>query len=83
MTEKNELDVLDVPSMADEVDVSKSVILQALRSGDLPGNNLHGRKGWVSTRRALTSWAEGRRGRPQPQEDGRVYREDGGSNGES
>lgn len=61
MDQKNDHDVLTADQMSAEAGCSTRVILESLRSDDpnsLKGRNLHGRKGWVSTRRALSEWIE-------------------------
>lgn len=43
---------------AEMLGISPRVIHAALRAGSLKGRNLRGRKGWVTTKRALRDWVE-------------------------
>lgn len=43
---------------AEMLGLSPRVVHAALRSGELKGRNLRGRKGWVTTKRALRDWVE-------------------------
>lgn len=54
----SELDVLTAPQAAQIASLSLRVVMDALRSGELKGKNYAGRKGWVTTRRALSDWIE-------------------------
>lgn len=51
--------VLTAEQASKHAGCSVRVILDALREGRLKGRNLQGRKGWVITQRALSSWIEG------------------------
>ncbi len=60
-TEKTSSDhtVLTAEQASKHAGCSVRVILDALREGRLKGRNLQGRKGWVITQRALSTWIEG------------------------
>lgn len=70
-TSKSELDILTAAEAADEIGVTERVILAAFQSGDLAGRNHKGRKGWTTTRGALTRWVES--GNQQSEEEGTAF----------
>lgn len=40
------------------VGVSPRVVQAALRKGELKGRNMRGRRGWVTTKEAVSAWIE-------------------------
>ena len=76
MSEKSDHDPLTSFEAAKEIGISRSLILSAFKTGALRGRNFRGRKGWVTTRRALSDWIENDDDIAPTADELRDYRED-------
>ena len=50
--------IMGIQDVREMCSISGRVIYAALKSGELAGRNIGGRKGWITTRTAVLDWVE-------------------------